>query len=471
VTERPTDHPTEPTTEQPAATPATDPAASPATTRAERTAEAKREPAAERPAGRGDGARLSRRRLFGVAGAGAAALGVGAAAGVAADRTLEPERVANAESAGAVPFHGGHQAGIVTPAQDRMHFVALDVTTSSREELAQLLKDWTVAAERMTRGLEAVEHGAVGGLHDATPKDTGEALGLPASALTLTIGFGPSLFDDRFGLADKRPAALKDLPAFPGDQLDPARTGGDICLQACANDPQVAVHAIRNLMRMGFGKVAVRWSQLGFGRTSSTSTAQVTPRNLFGFKDGTRNIKAEETAELERHVWVQPGDEPSWLAGGSYLVARRIRMHIEIWDRTMLSEQERIIGRDKGEGAPLGQVKEFDKPDLHVIGAEGIPVIDPTAHIRLASRETLGGVRILRRGYNFIDGSDGLGHLDAGLFFVAFMRDAHKQFVPMQLALAGKDDMMEYIEHTGSGLFAVPPGVQRGDHWGSGLFT
>ncbi len=416
--------------------------------------------------------RMSRRRLFGVAGAGAAALGVGAGAGVLADRTLGPDPVANAaESAASVAFHGRHQAGIVTPAQDRMHFVALDVTTSSREELVELLKDWTEAASRMTRGLEAVAHGAVGGLREAAPKDTGEALDLPASALTLTIGFGPSLFDDRFGLAGRRPDALRELPRFPGDELDPARSDGDICLQACANDPQVAVHAIRNLVRIGFGKVAVRWSQLGFGRTSSTSQSQVTPRNLFGFKDGTRNLKAEETGELDEHVWVRPGDGPAWMAGGTYLVARRIRMHVEIWDRTTLVEQEQIIGRDKGEGAPLGQVKEFDEPDLHVRGEGGLPLIPETAHIRLASKENLGGVRILRRGYNFTDGTDGLGHLDAGLFFVAFMRDAHKQFVPMQRALSAKDDMMEYIEHTGSGLFAVPPGVPEGGYWGSGLFT
>jgi deferrochelatase/peroxidase EfeB len=413
--------------------------------------------------------RFSRRRLFGVAGAGAAAVGVGAAAGVLADRSLSPEPVANAESA--VPFHGAQQAGIVTPAQDRMHFVALDVTTTSRDELVELLKEWTVAAERMTRGLETFEGGAVDGVHDAAPKDTGEALDLPASALTLTIGFGPSLFDERFGLADKRPEALTDLPHLPGDDLDPAQCGGDICLQACANDPQVAVHAIRNLVRMGFGKVVVRWSQLGFGRTSSTTTGQATPRNLFGFKDGTRNIKAEETAELDKHVWVQPGDGQAWLAGGTYLVARRIRMHIEIWDRTPLSEQEQIVGRDKGEGAPLGQLKEFDEPDLNVRGAEGLPVIGDIAHIRLAGKESLGGVRIMRRGYNFIDGSDGLGHLNAGLFFIAFMRDAHKQFVPMQNALGANDEMMEYIEHTGSGLFAVPPGVGRGGYWGSGLFT
>jgi deferrochelatase/peroxidase EfeB len=415
---------------------------------------------------------LSRRRLLGVVGAGAAVAGAGAAAGVLANEALSDDSVTQTSGAAeAVPFYGRHQAGIVTPAQDRMHFVALDVTTTDRAELVQLLKDWTEAAERMTRGLEAKPDGAVGGLPDAAPADTGEALDLAASALTLTVGFGASLFDDRFGVTSKLPPALAPLPRFPADDLDPARSGGDICLQACANDPQVAVHAIRNLVRLGFGKVAVRWSQMGFGRTSSTSKSQVTPRNLFGFKDGTRNLKAEESDLLNEHVWVAKGDGPDWLADGTYLVARRIRMHIEIWDRTPLSEQEAIVGRTKGTGAPLGQVAEYDEPDLHVRGEGGIPVIAKDAHIRLASAENLKGARILRRGYNFTDGTDGLGHLDAGLFFICFNRDSRKQFVPMQQALSSKDSMMEYVEHTGSGLFAVPPGVSKGGYWGDTLFT
>jgi deferrochelatase/peroxidase EfeB len=415
---------------------------------------------------------LSRRKLLGAVGAGAAVAGAGAAAGALAAQALSDDPVAPASGAAeAVPFHGRYQAGIVTPAQDRMHFVALDVRTEDRAELVELLQEWTTAAERMTRGLEAKPDGAVGGVPEAAPADTGEALDLPASALTLTVGFGASLFDNRFGLADRLPPALAPLPRFPQDDLDPARSDGDICLQACANDPQVAVHAIRNLVRLGFGKVVVRWSQLGFGRTSSTTKAQATPRNLFGFKDGTRNLKAEEPDALAQHVWVAKGDGPDWLVDGTYLVARRIRMHIEIWDRTPLAEQELIVGRTKGVGAPLGQVAEFDEPDLHVRGEGGVPLIAEDAHIRLASPESLDGVRLLRRGYNFTDGTDGLGHLDAGLFFVCFNRDSRKQFVPMQMALSAKDSMMEYLEHTGSGLFAVPPGVSKDGYWGETLFS
>ena len=410
---------------------------------------------------------VSRRRLLGWTGAGAALAGVGAATGfAAASATTAPSPVA---ADGVVPFRGRHQAGIVTPAQDRLHFVALDVTTGDRERLRTLLQKWTTAAERMTAGAETAPGGATGGNPVAPPADTGEALGLPASSLTLTFGVGASLFD-KLGLDPAlRPAGLADLPRFTGDQLDPALSGGDLCIQACADDPQVAVHAVRNLVRMGFGTTAVRWSQLGFGRTSSTSTAQATPRNLFGFKDGTNNLKAEDGSALDEQVWVQPGDGPAWLDGGSYLVARRIRMHVEIWDRTSLSEQEAVIGRSKGEGAPLGSAAEFDTADLAATGPDGKPAIGKDAHIRLASAHALGGVRILRRGYNFVDGSDGQGHLNAGLFFLAFMRDPHAQFVPMQRALANADVLMDYIEHTGSAVFACPAGLGENAYWGQGL--
>lgn len=410
---------------------------------------------------------VSRRRVFGLAGAGVALAGAGAA-GAGIDHALNGQTAA--ATTDIVPFSGVHQAGIVTPAQEHLHFAALDVTTKDRAALVSLLRTWTDAARQMTTGREVGTTGAVGGLAAAPPDDTGEALELPASALTLTIGFGPSLFDDRFGLADRRPAALAELPLFPKDKLDPARSGGDLCIQACANDPQVAVHAVRNLVRLGFGTTEVRWSQLGFGRSSSTSTSQTTPRNLFGFKDGTKNLKAEDPAGLDEHVWVTEADGQPWFAGGSYLVARRIRMHVETWDRTSLDEQEKIVGRTKGAGAALGQTDEFDAVDLNVGGADGEPMIPEDSHIRLASSETLNGAKILRRGYNFVDGSDGLGHLEAGLFFIGFNRDPRTQFIPMQKALSAKDAMMEYVQHTGSALFAVPPGVSETGYWGDSLF-
>lgn len=430
-------------------------------------------PSAGEPAGG-----ISRRKLFGAAGVTAAVVGA-AGAGALAGRASAAAPVSDHLTT-VVPFRGDYQAGIVTEAQDRLHFAAFDVTTDNRDDVVELLKQWTAMAERMTTGEEAFANGAVGGKAYAPPTDTGEALGLPPSQLTLTIGFGPSFFvkdgKDRFGIADQRPGPLQDLPKFPNETLDPAKCGGDICVQACANDPQVAVHAIRNLARVGFGTVAVRWTQLGFGRTSSTTQGQTTARNLFGFKDGTRNIKAEEKGKVDRDVWVNPGDGPEWMTGGSYLVTRRIRMRIENWDRTTLHEQERVIGREKGTGAPIGFTDEFAPLDqgLSLKDKDDKPLIDKDAHVRLASAEHLRGIEILRRSYNFTDGSDGFGHLDAGLFFIAFVRDPARQFIPMQSELARRDLLNEYITHTGSALFACPPGIRDGDtsaYWGSTLFT
>ncbi|HEX5331645.1 MAG TPA: iron uptake transporter deferrochelatase/peroxidase subunit [Cellulomonas sp.] len=429
-----------------------------------------------------EGHGVSRRALLGFAGGGLAAIGVAAAGGFVAGREGAGQATA-AQQAGSgttYPFTGEHQAGIVTPAQDRMHIAAFDLTTTSRDEVVALLRTWTAMAARLTQGRPAGTFGPASGPYDAPPDDTGEAADLPPAGLTITFGFGRSLFVgtpapdgapgvDRFGLADRLPGALVELPHFPKDALDPARSDGDLVVQACADDPQVAVHAIRNLSRAAFGTAAIRWTQLGYGRTSSTSTTQATPRNLFGFKDGTANLKAEEPTAVDEHVWVpadaatadasDPGTDSTWMTGGSYLVARRIRMVIETWDRTSLREQETLVGRTKGEGAPLSGGTELTEPDLAATGRGDVPLIAATSHVRLAHPSTNNGVRMLRRGYNFTDGNDSLGRLDAGLFFIAYVRDPRTHYIPMQTVLSRDDALMEYLLHTGSGLFAVPPGL------------
>ncbi|MCH8626473.1 iron uptake transporter deferrochelatase/peroxidase subunit [Arsenicicoccus piscis] len=429
---------------------------------------------------------VSRRGLIGFAGA---TVAVGAA-GFAGGRASAAEASDGADGSGngatatgptqqnapaSHPFYGTHQSGIVTPAQDRLHFAAFDVTSTSRDDLVALLTAWTAAAAELTAGRP------VGGdptSYDSPPNDTGEAEGLSAARLTLTFGFGPSLFrdaagKDRFGLAARQPVLLKRLPHFPADALDPQRSDGDLCVQACADDPQVAVHAIRNLSRIAMGTAALRWSQLGFGRTSSTSTTQQTPRNLFGFKDGTANLKAEDPAMLDQHVWVGAGDDPKadWLAGGSYLVARRIAMHIETWDRASLREQENLVGRDRPAGAPLSGGTEFSEPNFATKGREDKPLMAMNSHVRMAHPTQNGGVRMLRRGYNYTDGNDALGRLDAGLFFLAYVRDPAKQYIPMQTKMSRQDGLMEYLQHRASALFAIPPGAAQGEHIGQALFS
>jgi deferrochelatase/peroxidase EfeB len=361
---------------------------------------------------------------------------------------------------GRVAFHGAHQAGITTPPQAHILFQAFDATARSRGDLHRLLEAWSRSARWMCEGEPLPGHDAAG----RPPVDTGEALGLAASRLTITVGFGSTLFDRRYGLAADRPDALVDLPAFPGDRLDPARCGGDLAVQACADDPQVAFHAIRNLARIAYHLRAARprWSQAGFARTPGSAPATATGRNLLGFKDGTNNLRGDDAAAMEANVWV--GDEgPRWMRGGTYLVVRRVRAHLERWDESDLDEQEGVFGRRKLTGAPFGATGEFDPVD---------PALEPRhAHIILANprRASSERERILRRGYNFTDGLLPDGRLDAGLFFAAFQRDPRRQFIPIQHRLAAHDRLNEYIVHTGSAIFAVPPGVRAGGYAGETL--
>ncbi len=408
---------------------------------------------------------LSRRRLIASAGLGTAGVALGAGGYLVGHETAE---ASGGEGTGSVPFHGAHQAGIDTPAQDRLHFAAFDLETEDPAALRELMREWSAAAEEMAAGELIGDENYIG---VAPPDDTGETVGLLPSNLTVTFGFGPRVFErPGLGLAGQRPPALAPLPALPGDELSALESGGDICVQACSDDPTVAFHAIRNLARIGRGTVTMRWSQLGFGRTSTTSRSQDTPRNLMGMKDGTANIRAEDTDAMDRYVWVDEG--PAWMRGGSLMVTRRIRMLLEVWDRSSLEDQEQTIGRRKYSGAPLTGTEEFDPLDLGAKDSDGQPVIPENAHVRLASARENGGTRILRRGYSFTGGVDqSLGELEAGLFFIAFQKDPAEQFVPLQMKLGTHDALNEYIKHVGSAVFAVPPGAKPGGYVGEGLLS
>jgi len=370
----------------------------------------------------------------------------------------------SARAAAVVPFYGEHQAGVTTTQQERLMFAALDVTTTDKQELARMLGRWAAMVSRFTQGLPVSDAEPA---QEQAPLDTGEAVDLGPYSLTVTVGFGASLFDDRFGLADQLPAALKPLGTIPGDAvMREDISGGDLCIQACADDPQVVFHAVRNLVRAARGTAVLRWSQLGFGRASATGAGQTTPRNLMGFKDGTNNIHADDTGAVDDHVWVAEEADQDWMRGGSYLVARKIRMEIEHWDVDPLSDQETIFGRAKVSGAPLTGGQEFTPIDFSAKDASGDPVIDVHSHVRLASPEENKGIRILRRGYNYTDGQDSVtGKLSAGLFFIAYQKDPHAQFKVLQSRLGQFDLLNEYIAHIGGGVWAVPPGVSAAGDW------
>jgi deferrochelatase/peroxidase EfeB len=385
------------------------------------------------------------------------------------DKGVSSVSVANAS---AISFYGSNQPGIATPAQNYLHFAAFDLTGDQSEELRTVLELASAVAAELMAG-KPYKKGAGTGL-ESPPQDPGETVGLPASNLTVTLGLGPSLFGSRtgdpFGLSARRPAELRSLPGFRGEDISSAMSGGDLCVQACADDPQVAFHAVHTMALAMKEYAALRWSQPGFGRTSSTSRAQLTPRNLMGFKDGTENIRAEDGDAMNTFVWAQDGDGPGWMVGGSYLVAKRIRILFDVWDTTTLGDQQRVIGREKLTGAPLGSRSEYDPVDLSAT-VDGELLIPANSHIRLAAPRENGGQRILRRGYSYTEPVEpGSGEIDAGLFFIAFVRRPARQFTAIQRRLAESDALNQHTLHTSSSIFACPPGARQGGFVGEGLF-
>jgi deferrochelatase/peroxidase EfeB len=358
---------------------------------------------------------------------------------------------------GLVDFEGRHQAGIERPATSQAATVlaAFDVVSPDRDDLRTLLRDITTRA----RALAAARPPAPSDprFPPAESGILGSSIG-PAD-LTVTVSVGASLFDDRYGLAERRPRQLVAMPSFPNDQLAAGDTHGDIAIQVCAIDSAACVHALRFLTMGSRASMAMRWMVEGFQRPNTQpGVGRTTTRNLMGFKDGTSNIAAG-TDELIERVWVAPGDdEPDWATNGSYLVARTIRMFVERWDRTALDEQEHILGRTKRTGAPLGGSREEDTPDYT---AEPYRAAIPgDAHIRLANPHTAATDknRILRRGYSFSRGFDAAGQLDQGLLFLAYQRDLAAGFVAIQERLNG-EPLEEYIRPVGGGYFFTLPGV------------
>jgi deferrochelatase/peroxidase EfeB len=414
----------------------------------------------------------TRRGVLGAA-AGLAALGGARLAAVAADHP-PLLKTASLENDRTLPFHGTRQNGIVTPQQGHTYFAAFDITTEKRGDLIAMLQRWTDAAARLTQAQPLGDANAPG----EPPPDSGDVLGLKPSRLTLTFGFGPGLFShdgtDRFGLARHRPAAFIDLPRFVGDQLVPERTGGDLSVQACGDDPQATMSAVRQLMRLAYGVANVRWVQNGFLPGYDPT---VTPRNLMGFKDGTFNVQVGDPAALDTHVWVGP--EGGWLQGGTYVVARPIRIALEHWDRMKLAFQEQTVGRTKHEGAPIGRAREFDALDLDATDQDGNPRIAENAHVRLAAPQSNGGAQILRRGYSYDNGVSMVAErwppwrhameLDAGLLFICYQRDPRAGFIRIFDRMSKFDMMNQFVTHVGGGMFAVPRGVAMGRYVGQEL--
>lgn len=409
---------------------------------------------------------ISRRNMLKLAGVGGAGVIIGASGltGVLTALGANPFGDDDQTATNKVNFYGKFQSGIATKGPEHVYFASLNCVAKSKQELKELFQLWTKQSVELMNG-RVVESSGSNNL--LPPKDTGEATGLDAANLTLTFGVGPSLFEKQeLGLQHMRPKELKDLPHFPKDQLDPHYVGGDLCVQACADDPQVAFHAVRNLIRSARGKVTLHWSQTGFNSYPKKNNQKETPRNLFAFKDGTANPNVDNEKEMNEVVWVQPNESKAWMTNGTYLAVRRIQMHLETWDRTALREQEATFGRHRDSGAPLGKTGEFDEMEMDRKDS-GERIVPETSHVFLAKQVK---DRMLRRSFSYSDGINAqTGTFDAGLLFISFQKHP-KQFINIQNSLGRVDKLNEYITHRGSALFACFPGVEKGSYLGAKLF-
>ncbi len=395
------------------------------------------------------------RRSF-VAGALGTVAAVGAGASLAG--CSSPGGVPAAGSPRFLPFEGPHQTGIAAlPVPQKGLMASFSVLAEGRDRLGTTLSDLTDEIRSLMAGTPPesrdpayppVDSGILG---DSPPPDD----------LSVVVSLGASVFDDRFGLADRRPRELVRMPFLANDRLDPKLSHGDLLLTLEANHTDTIQFALRQLMRRTRRDLVLHWMIDGYARGvgAGAVSSAATPRNLLGFKDGTSNLDVDDDVLMDRHVWVGPDDgEPDWATGGSYQAVRIIRMFVEFWDRTQLAEQEAIIGREKISGAPLGMTGEFDDPD-YAEDPDGTR-IKLDAHIRLANPRTPATERnlILRRGFSYARGFDDAGRLDQGLAFICYQRSLQEGFLTVQDRLNG-EPLEEYILPVGGGFFFALPGV------------
>jgi deferrochelatase/peroxidase EfeB len=419
-------------------------------------------------------AHVSRRRLLvgGLAGTAVAGLGGAVTAGCGDSASGRDDRAASADGGSAsapryLPFRGPHQTGITHRANEQGLLAAFTVTADSRNELRDTLRALTTESERLMSGEPYEDRDpAYPPLHTGTVGNPA-----PPADLSVVVSVGASLFDDRYGLADGKPVGLAKMPFLANDRLDPGRSHGDLLLTVTSAHEDVNLFALRQLARATRGTMALHWMLDGYNRRTRADPGEAGKRNLMGFIDGTSNLDPSDDAVMDRYVWVQPDDgEPAWAAGGTYHVVRVIRMLVEFWDRTRLSEQESIIGRRKASGAPLGGAVETDVPDYSDDADGAVTPLD--AHIRLANPRTSDteGDLIFRSGLSFSRGFDGDGQLDQGLAFVSFQRRL-SQFLNTQARLAG-EPLEEYILPEGGGFYFALPGVMDdGRFLGEDLFA
>lgn len=407
--------------------------------------------------------RTSRRRLL----VGAAALATAPAAALASAEA-EPLHAADAPIEDAArlsdrisPF-GPHQAGVTTPRPANGMIASFHVLADSPADLERLFQRLTDRIVVLTKG------GPVPEVDPKLPPTDSGILGpvLPPDALTVTVGLGASLFEDRPWLQPAKPRGLVRMTQFRNDALIADLSHGDLVIQFCANTQDTVIHALRDIVKSIPDQLVLKWAQAGNVPVIAPppGAPPESARNFLGFRDGSANPNSADPSLMDQVVWVGPeNDEPGWATGGSYMAVRIIRNNVERWDRTPLLEQERIFGRTKVTGAPLDQPHgtEAMVPDFKADPHGKITPLD--SHIRMANPRTPESRAnlILRRPFNYVNGVLKNGQLDQGLLFICWQADLEKGFITVQRRLDG-EPLEEYVKPVGGGYFFALPGFADG---------
>ena len=356
-------------------------------------------------------------------------------------------------------FRAQRTAGVVAPSAPHGVVVGLDVRSANRAALSELLDALSSAIDQTMSGAPYQQR--EGGF---PPLDTGILGPDPEGhGISVVVGFGESLFDNRFGLADHKPDELQRMPVFLNDILiDQQTSHGDLSITVNGADQDAVEHTLRQILRAGRGMLIPKWSKSGYNSIIPDATNDEAPvRNLMGFKDGSANPAATDDV-LDELVWLSPNDsQPAWAVGGTYQAIRVIRMQVEFWDRTRLNEQEVIFGRKRDSGAPLGGTAESQDPSA-------FEAFDLESHIGRANPRDGLAKPILRRGFSYSSGFDGNSQLDQGLIFVSYQRSLEEGFIAAQRRLDG-EVLEEYVRPIHGGLFFVPPPPPKGEYLGQQL--
>lgn len=384
----------------------------------------------------------TRRHVLGALGGGlllGAALGSEGRALLADARDPDPATGAPSESVG--PARDKHQRGIDAPETPQAHGLVLvgdltflDVADSDQEVDAV--------------GQLGVFLLALQGAIESAFADPAIAPDGPGD-LTVTVGFGPRAV--RL-ISPKLPGAT-ELPEFAGDSgIDGRSRGGDLLLALHGGDPGLLGRAATALVA-ALPQLRHRWQQRGFRGPGSGTVV----RNPLGHLDGV--IVPRGPTEMAENVWISDGPA----AGGTICVIRRLRLDQDRFSVLSQTEQERIIGRRRSDGAPLSGGAPTEQVDLTAKTADGQYLVPARSHSRAAHPSFTGSALMLRRGYAFDNGV-----ADAGLLFICFQRDLDT-FVATQRRLDEQDDLMDYATPTASASFLIAPGFWAGKPLGASL--